>query len=87
MKEVKNYSGYWRVIGKNMGWRNLTGTKLIEADNARKLIAEMLPATQFTIRGKKYNNRLEMVVSHHDSPMGETYVVKPIAYSTHERGL
>lgn len=87
MSEVKNYSGYWMVNGKNMGWRNRTGQKLVEAEDGKKLISEILPEVQFTLRGKKYYNRIELVVSHHDSPTGETYIVKPISYATYERGL
>jgi len=75
------YSVY-KVEGSRMGWRNLSGEALIEADNSIDFLRKVLPNCEYTLKIYKEtdNDILEIVCYHHDSPMGESYTVTPIVY-------
>lgn len=63
------------VRGRNMGWRNLHGTKTFELDDTEQMMREIVPEnTDFTYYlYKTDDNNYSAKVSHHDSPMGEHY--------------
>ena len=63
------------VGGRNMGWRNLEGTKTFELDNTEQMMREIVPEnSDFTYYlYKTGDNNYSAKVSHHDSPMGEHY--------------
>lgn len=73
-----NHDGHWRVTVNDFGWRNQSGYKYFSTTNASYFLRNILPDTDchFKIfkRGKK---SMKIVNYHHDSPMGETYIVAP----------
>ncbi len=82
MANLKRYSGYWAIRGREMGWRKLEGGKLAKCKNGHELLDAILPKTDCTIRVYRHKKGLELIVSHHDAPTGELYVCQPIAEST-----
>ena len=82
--QERNKDGNWRIDGKRMGWRNLTSSKQCHADTGEALLEAILPKTDTTIRIYDYWKKrgFHFVVSHHDSPMGEDYYVRPIKQLT-----
>ena len=70
----------WKAKGFNMGWRNLEGVKTFKANNSKEFLKEILPNTnEFTLRIWKTKTELKIKCSHHDSPMGEWYIIKPLS--------
>ena len=67
--------GEYDVEGINMGWRNLHGTADKEINSVSDVI-DMLPNTELTIRAYETKDGFKLIVYHHDSPMGETYIFK-----------
>jgi len=64
------------VIGKNMTWRNLTGTKTFTLENPMDIFHQIAPQTDLTFYIYKLDsNNYEITISHHDSPTGEFYNV------------
>ena len=63
------------VGGRNMGWRNLEGTKTFELDDTEQMMREIVPENTDFIYYlyKTDDNNYSAKVSHHDSPMGEHY--------------
>lgn len=71
--------GRYFVAGKNMGWRHLSGTAIIEASDARAFISRAFPKTsEWTLRGQFDRKRriLTYTLFHHDAPTGEFYTVR-----------
>lgn len=71
--------GRFFVTGENMGWRHLSGTAIIEAQDASRFIARAFPKTsEWTLRGHFDRKRriLTYTLSHHDAPTGEFYTVR-----------
>lgn len=81
----KNPNGYWRVDGRSMGWRSLSGHKYVNADDAQTLFLAILPKTDVTLAVHNYGRGLAIRCSHHDAPTGEWYFLTPCAYSTYEK--
>lgn len=69
---------YWIDNAKGMGWRNLEGYKAFEAEDGEKLLQAISPKTECSYRIVKHYNGFKIRISHHDSPMGETHILKPI---------
>ena len=72
-------SNRWFVKAKNIGWRRLSGSAQIEANDGQELLRKILPQTECswdaaiqTEEGKKY---IKIINCHHDSPTGETYEI------------
>ena len=80
----KNEKGFWKIKGKNMGWRNLQGQKVAEITNWETLRDNVLPKTnEMTLKFYEHGKSLEMACYHHDSPCGETYILQPITEKTY----
>jgi len=74
-----NKNNYWKVKGINMGWRNLEGFKVLRAENGEELLKGILPNTnEFSLYVWKSKTQLKIKCSHHDSPTGEYYYIKPL---------
>lgn len=75
----KNKFEVFKVVGKSMGWRNLEGYKTIKAENGEELLKGILPKTnEFSLYVWKTKTQIKIKCSHHDSPMGEWYLIKPL---------
>ena len=69
----------FKIKGKNMGWRNLDGFKILKANNSEELLKGILPDTsEFSLYILKTKTQIKIKCSHHDSPMGEYYFIKPL---------
>jgi len=70
------------VEGYNLGWRNRSGFKVVEAGNALDLIRGVLPKTDCTWFVHRPEDKREPSLSinnyHHDSPTGEWYHLRPL---------
>ncbi len=74
----KNNFKVFKIKGIGMGWRNLDGHKVLRAENGLELLNGILPKTDVTLRVIKTKTQLKIKCSHHDSPMGEWYIIKPL---------
>lgn len=75
----KNESHYFKVVGKNLGWRHLEGYKILRANNGEELLKGVLPKTcEFSLYVKKMKTQLIIKCTHHDAPTGEYYFIKPL---------
>lgn len=80
MGEINKGRNTYKIIGKNMGWRHLTGSKILKADDGEELLKGILPNTQeFSLYVYKTKTTLIIKCSHHDAPMGEYYYIKPLS--------
>ena len=77
-KAMAKNNEFWLVEGTNMGWQNRSGYKYVKTDNAKELLQAILPDTNCTIYVYEHYKGFKIKISHHDSPMGEWYIVKPI---------
>lgn len=69
-------SHYWLVSGRNMGWRNQSGSNLKKIRTHDDFFS-MLPKTECTFYiTKNDDGSLTMINYHHDSPTGEFYEFK-----------
>lgn len=66
----------WHVNASNIGWRNQSGEDVVEVEDWGDL-KKLLPDTDMTIRVYDEGDGFRMVVSHHDSPTGESYSFEP----------
>ena len=74
-----NKNDFFKARGQNMGWRNLEGDKIFKATNSEEFLEAILPKTnEFTLRLKCMKTQIILKCYHHDSPMGETYYIKPL---------
>ena len=81
LKEIdKKGNSVFNVKGVCMGWRNLEGHKILKAENGEELLKGILPDTnQFSLYVWKEKTQIKIKCSHHDSPMGEYYFIKPLS--------
>lgn len=84
INDMDNAGDSWKAEGRNMGWRNLTGHKEFRANNGEEMLREVLPDTDCKCDIEVFTDRIEMIVYHHDSPMGESYVIKPMKEEDYE---
>ena len=77
MRQVdKNNNNKWLIEGKNMGWQNRSGSKLVDTDDALTLIRAITPNAECTYKATYDSPKFfEIILSHHDSPTGEFYKV------------
>lgn len=78
LRRISNRGQYF-IEGKNMGWRQLSGWMIVDADNAHDFIAKAFPKTsEWTLRGQfdRKHRVLSYTLSHHDAPTGEYYSVR-----------
>lgn len=74
---------HWKVTGKNLGWRKVSGSKIITANSGEVLLRQILPHTDntFTIswwaQDDDWNKHpyFKIVNSHHDA-MNEIYYIE-----------
>tara|TARA_Y100000310_G_scaffold320098_1_gene376158 strand:- start:1407 stop:1868 length:462 start_codon:yes stop_codon:yes gene_type:complete len=85
LTELMNKKTYWRDDAKNMGWQNRSGYKVFEADNGSDFIKAISPDTDCVYQIYKHYNGFKIRISHHDAPMGEHHVVKPITEKAYSR--
>ena len=77
---------YWADNAKGVGWRGLTGSKVFEAENGQKLIDAITPKTsEFSLRIYKHSKGLKIIISHHDAPMGETHLIRPLSAKQYDK--
>lgn len=76
---------YWRDDATNMGWLNRTGYKVFEAENGLDFIRAISPDTDchYTFY-RHYKHGFRVRLSHHDAPMGEHHIIKPITEKQYE---
>ena len=69
------------VKGSNMTWRNLEGQKTFTLEDEMDIFHEIVPQTDLTFYlYKEDEDNYQAVITHHDSPMGETYNIKITDY-------
>lgn len=68
----------WRDDAKEMGWTKASGYREFEADNGADLLRAISPNTDCSYRIYKHRNGFKVILSHHDAPMGEIHIIKPI---------
>jgi len=75
------------VEGKNLTWRNLTGTKTFTLVDVNQIWRELAPYNtdfSFIIEDTDKENVYQAKCSHHDSPTGESFKITfnqwPICY-------
>lgn len=83
--QKKNPNGYWKVVGRGLGWRRLDGYKYCRAETGRELLRSILPDTDCTFTIYNYGKGLAIRNAHHDAPTGEWYYILPCAQSTYEK--
>lgn len=78
-KDLNPSSTEWYVIsGKDMGWMNRSGSRIIDNyDELFDVIQVDGDWTQYWPDNASSNSELVVTLSHHDSPTGETYTVRP----------
>ena len=65
------------VKGTNIGWRNRTGYKEFTLKRGEDIFRQIAPECDLTFRIEKVKEKeYKAIISHHDSPMGETYNIK-----------
>lgn len=81
----KNPSARWLVRVEGFGWRKLNGEKVVETNNGRVFLSEILPKTDvsFTIYDDG-EGKLSINNFHHDSPTGEWYYAEPAPFEEDE---
>lgn len=79
----RHQTGYWRIEGSNMGWMQRSGYKYLEASTGKELMDGILPDTDCTFEVYKYQRGYKIKNWHHDAPMGESYIVLPVAERTY----
>ena len=72
MKKMKTKKFF--AYGLNLTWRNVAGYTEFETDSARTLVGKLAPNSDFTMKFNPTENKgiIEVVIAHHDKPMGET---------------
>ena len=72
MKKMKTKKFF--AYGLNLTWRNVAGYTEFETDSARTLVNKLTPNSDFTMKFYPTENKgiIEVVIAHHDKPMGET---------------
>ena len=88
-------SGYAKVNAENIGWRHLSGYKMIKFDLdkdyddlAREFLFQFCPDCEFNAVVFSITNRrgLYFNVTHHDNPVsGDHYYIVPASRRTYER--
>lgn len=85
--ELANKDGYFYVYSDSMGWDNRSGYKYFYAKDGQSFFDEILPDCDLTLDIKSYYKGYKIRISHHDRPMGETYIVKPISEKEYSNNI
>ena len=85
--QKKNPDGYFKIVGKNLGWDRREGYKYAEISCARELFNAISTLAESTISIYRYHNKgLFIRATNHDNPVnGDQYYLVPVAYSTYAR--
>jgi hypothetical protein len=82
--DKKNKTNYWKVEGINLNWRNSSGYKYINTNNAKDLLSKILPNTDCSISVENYKNGLYIKAKHHDQPVnGSSFYILPCSQKTY----
>ena len=76
----KDFAYMWGILGKNMGWRNLSGEKKAKISNWEELRDGVFPKTSdfsFELKEGDKEGSFDLTIWHHDSPTGEFYTLIP----------
>lgn len=76
---------HWIDNASRIGWRSLSGHKVFKADNGEDFIRRISPDTDCMYRISKYYSGFKIRISHHDAPMGELHIVKPISEKLYQK--
>ena len=78
---------FWFAEGKDMGWRKSSGKKYWRAKNLHEFLQGFTPKTSdYTAKFTIFPSHMEVMVSHHDAPTGETYIIRPATNREREQG-
>ena len=84
------FEGYYVATANDLGWRNQRGGKVIDVSRydlsdyeartkaGKEFIQKFNMSGDVTFRVHKKRNQLRLVRYHHDSPQGETFVIRPL---------
>lgn len=84
------FDGYFVATANDLGWRNEKGGKVIDIsqydlshyeareEGAEEFVQKFNMSGDVTFRVHKKRNQLRLVRYHHDSPQGETFVIRPL---------
>ena len=79
LTEEMNGRQFFRDDATGMGWQSRTGYKVFKAENGQKMVDAITPNTQeFSLTVWKHYNGFKIRIGHHDAPMGEIHMVRPI---------
>ncbi|MEK7111917.1 MAG: hypothetical protein AAB875_01180 [Patescibacteria group bacterium] len=84
LSEQMRKNTYWMDNAKNMGWRALQGNKVFEAKTGQELLRAISPKTDCHYTIWKHRKGLKIRIGHHDAPMGETHLIKPLSAKQYE---
>lgn len=87
VSEYMNKHTYWIDNAKGMGWRSLQGSKIFQADNGQSLLNAISPNTDCMYRIWKHYNGFKIRISHHDAPMGEVHILKPLSEDAYNKAV
>lgn len=78
-----NETSWWEVNDLRLWNRDVSG--YFEADCIEKFIRGMTVNSEWIMRGKVFEDRIEYSLSHHDAPMGSNTVLKPVSEEKREK--
>lgn len=75
---VPSETGYYTISGSNMGWRHLSGQRIVEED-VENLYEQISVNSEWSQRWTFVPHAGTLVArqSHHDAPTGESYTITP----------
>lgn len=84
LTDLMNGREYWRDDASKMGWLQRNGYKVFKADNGSDFIRAISPNTECNYTIIPYFKGFKIRIGHHDAPMGEYHVIKPITEEEYE---
>lgn len=76
--ESKADSNMYLIEGRNIGWRNREGYKVVKLETGRDLLDAVTPKSEYTLEVFEEKKGISIRLYHHDSPTGESYTVEPL---------
>lgn len=61
--------------GENIGWRNISGEEIETFAGGEELLQQMMPDSPWSMTISFCGDAIEIDLSHHDSPTGETHII------------
>jgi len=84
LTELMGGREYWEDNATGMGWQNRGGSKVFEASNGEELLREISPDTDCSYVIEAYYNGFKIRIGHHDAPMGELHIVRPLTEDVYQ---